>query len=302
MLQIRKISKEFGRTRALDAVSFDLAPRRITGLVGANGAGKSTLFRILAGLMQPDTGNALLNGVSLIDFPDRLAGRIGYLPDHPAADKFTTVNDLLDTTARLHGLTGDCLRAAMAEQLELTGIGDWRNKRLTDLSCGQLQRVALARLLIGAPDILLLDEPASGLDPRSRLDLYRILKQLPSRGQSILISSHILSELDEICDDIVILDRGRVIRSESLTGNPALPQLTLTFDGPAEPFRAAIAAMAQVVKTEISGSRMQITVSEADAVPSFLEQCFHERLPIASVQRNTHRIADLYLNATEEKS
>ncbi len=302
MLQIRNIVKIYGRIRALDGVSFELAPHRVTGFVGANGAGKSTLFRILAGLEPPTSGDALLDGVSLVDRPERVADRIGYLPDHPATDRFTSVRDALDTAARLRGLSGTALKTALEEQIAFTGIEELLQRPLTGLSCGQLQRAALARVLIGRPEILLLDEPAAGLDPRARIDLYRILKQLTLQGRTMLISSHILSELDEICEDLVIIDRGKIVRRGPLAGTAPTATLTLTFRGAAADFRDAVAALPQVTAVEVAApAKLRVTATDPEAVPALLERLFHDRLPIAATETEASDIADLYLKATEEK-
>ena len=302
MLQIQNIVKAYGRIRALDGVSFELAPHRVTGFVGANGAGKSTLFRILAGLEPPTSGNAFLEGVSLVDYPERVIDRIGYLADHPATDRYTTVFDALDTAARLRGLSGAALKAAREEQIEFTGIGDLLQRPLTGLSCGQLQRAALARVLVGKPEILLLDEPAAGLDPRARIDLYRILKQLRLQGRTILISSHILSELDEICEDLVIIDRGKIVRRGPLAENGPAATVLLTFRGAAADFRETVSALPQVTAVEIAApAKLRVTATDPEAVPALLERLFHDRLPIAATETETSDIADLYLKATEEK-
>ncbi|RCK80235.1 MAG: ABC transporter, ATP-binding protein [Candidatus Ozemobacter sibiricus] len=215
-LEVRHLRRYYGTTRALDDVSFAIEAGQIVGFVGPNGAGKTTTMRILATLDEPTSGDALLDGISLLEHPERARAVIGYVPDSLPVHRDITIHEYLDFFARAYGI-GRLRRESLIQSLEeftnLTGI---REKMLGELSKGMKQRVSLARALIHDPQILLMDEPAAGLDPRARIELRELVRVLAARGKGILISSHILTELAEICDAALIIEQGRLLRSGSL--------------------------------------------------------------------------------------
>jgi len=215
-LEVVQLKKYFGSTRAVDDVSFTIGSGQIMGFVGPNGAGKTTTMKILATLDEPTFGDAYIDGVSITEYPEKARELIGYVPDSLQVHTNISVHDYLDFFARAYGIKRS-KRLALVESLEdftnLTGIGD---KMLVDLSKGMKQRVCLARSLVNDPPILLLDEPAAGLDPRARIELRELLKVLASRGKAVLISSHILTELAEICNAALIIEQGKLLRAGTL--------------------------------------------------------------------------------------
>ncbi len=215
-LEVRHLRRTYGATRALDDVSFTIDAGRIVGFVGPNGAGKTTTMRILATLDEPTSGDALLDGVSLLEHPERARAVVGYVPDSLPVHRDITVHEYLDFFARAYGI-GRARRESLIQSLEeFTNLMNIREKMLDELSKGMKQRVSLARALIHDPQILLMDEPAAGLDPRARIELRELVRVLAARGKGILISSHILTELAEICDAALIIEQGRLLRSGSL--------------------------------------------------------------------------------------
>ena len=210
-LEIHDITKYFGRTAALDRVSFTLEGAGVHGFVGPNGAGKTTLLRILAGLDEPDAGDALLDGVSLVEYPEKLRRRLGFMPDTLPDARDFTVGEYLDFHARAFGLRGADREKELRRIGELTDLGGLLEKTLAALSKGMKQRVSLARILIHDPELLLLDEPAAGLDPRARVELRDILLRLADAGKTVFLSSHILSELEDMITGLVILERGKLV-------------------------------------------------------------------------------------------
>jgi len=215
-LEVLHLKRYYGSTKALDDVSFDINSGEIVGFVGPNGAGKTTTMRILATLDEPSSGDALLEGVSLLEHPEQARAVIGYVPDSLPVHRDITVHEYLDFFARAYGVR--CIRReSLIQSLEeFTNLVGIREKMLAELSKGMKQRVSLARALIHDPQILLMDEPAAGLDPRARIELRELVKVLAGRGKGILISSHILTELAEICDGALIIEQGRLLRSGSL--------------------------------------------------------------------------------------
>lgn len=206
-----QITRSFGTTKAVDNVSFSVASGEVFGFIGPNGAGKTTSMRILATLEQPDQGEAWVDGFSVIDDPDRVRSRLGWVPDN--FDTYPNVNceEYLDFFARSYGLRGNERRAALRRVMGFTHLDQLANKPIDGLSKGMKQRLCLGRALIHDPKVLILDEPAAGLDPRARIELREMIGELAAEGKSLLISSHILTELAEMCDRVGIIERGQML-------------------------------------------------------------------------------------------
>ncbi|WNG30431.1 ABC transporter ATP-binding protein [Cystobacter fuscus] len=211
LLEVKALRRDFGALRAVDDVSFELEAGTVLGFIGPNGAGKSTTMRILATLDTPTAGEVLLDGYSLVDMPDKVRPLIGYMPDRYGTYEDVTVFEFLDFFARAYGLTGPARARRLASVMEFTGLGPLADKLTHALSKGMKQRVALGRTLLHDPKLLILDEPADGLDPRARIELRELLRALADQGKAVLISSHILTELAEICDTCAIIEQGRLL-------------------------------------------------------------------------------------------
>jgi ABC-2 type transport system ATP-binding protein len=215
-VQIVNLIKHFGATRAVNDVSFTFSSGQVVGFVGPNGAGKTTTMRILATLEEPTAGDALIDGVSVVEEPERARHLVGYVPDSLPTHRDMSVHEYLDFFARAYSLKG-LHRAKVIESVEeFTGLTGLRDKMLVALSKGMKQRVSLARALLHDPAVLVMDEPAAGLDPRARIELRELLRVLSSQGKAILISSHILTELAEICHAAVIIERGSVLMAGAI--------------------------------------------------------------------------------------
>lgn len=211
LLEVKGLRRDYGPLRAVDGVSFSLEAGSILGFIGPNGAGKSTTLRILATLDVPTSGEVLLDGHSLVDAPDRARPLIGYMPDRYGTYDDVTVFEFLDFFARAYGLKGAARRQRVESVMEFTGLTPLADRLTTTLSKGMRQRVALGRTLLHDPSLLLLDEPADGLDPRARIELRELLRALADQGKAVIISSHILTELAEICDTCAIIEQGRLL-------------------------------------------------------------------------------------------
>ena len=209
-LQVNAISKRFGKLRAVDEVSFSVRPGEIMGFIGPNGAGKTTTMRICSTLDLPDGGDVLVDGVSVIEEPRAARQRIGFMPDSYGAYANTTVLDYLDFFARAYGLRGAQRRQVIERVIEFTTLGELLEKHIDALSKGMKQRLCLAKTLLHDPAVLILDEPAAGLDPRARVELRELVKALAQMGKAILLSSHILTELSEMCTSVTVIERGKV--------------------------------------------------------------------------------------------
>ena len=210
MISVEDLTKVYGKRTALDHVTFEVPEGEIFGFVGPNGAGKTTTLRILAALLEPTGGHASIGGVDVAKQPDLVHSRLGYMPDFFGVYDQLSVSEYLDFYAACYRQPKERRTKVVAQLLELIGLSERRDQMVDTLSRGLKQRLCLARALVHDPAVLLLDEPASGLDPRARVDMREILKELRRMGKTIIISSHILPELTELCTMIGIIDHGRM--------------------------------------------------------------------------------------------
>ena len=215
-LEIRGLTRRFGSFTAVDGIDFAVQPGEICGFIGPNGAGKTTTMRICATLDLPDRGDVYVSGRSILEDPRRVRKKLGFMPDAYGAYTNLTVADYLDFFARAYRLRGRKREETIARLVEFTSLGDLLAKETTALSKGMKQRLCLAKTLLHDPDLLILDEPAAGLDPRARIELRELVKALGAMGKAILISSHILTELGEMCDTVVVIEEGKIRAAESL--------------------------------------------------------------------------------------
>jgi ABC-2 type transport system ATP-binding protein len=215
-LAVEDLSVWYGRTPAVHHLSMHVPPGSIYGLVGPSGAGKSTTIRVLATLQQPNQGTVLVDGIDLRHDPVAARSRIGYLPDFSGLYEGLTVGEYLDFYGAMYGVALRRRRHMTDELLELIGLTDRRNSQVKSLSRGMRQKLGLARCLVHDPRVLLLDEPAAGMDPSSRLDLRDMLQELARMHKTILISSHLLSELAEVCSHLGIMRSGELIAEGSV--------------------------------------------------------------------------------------
>jgi ABC-2 type transport system ATP-binding protein len=218
VIDIRNLSHRYKTHLALSGVSFTVGARSIHGFVGPNGAGKTTTLKVLATLLRPQTGSVGVFGHDIVRDRHAVRRKIGFMPDHFSMYRQMTVFEYLDFFGAAYGLMQGQRDKTIGDVLALTDMAGRKDDLITGLSRGMQQRVSLARVLVHDPDLLLLDEPASGLDPRARIELMEILEELRRLGKTIFISSHILSELATLCDHVTILDRGTVKYTGSMRG------------------------------------------------------------------------------------
>lgn len=225
-VEIRNLHRRFGKVHAVQDLSFTLSAGKVTGFIGSNGSGKTTTLRMIATLDQPDAGSITILGHDAIEDPAAVRSRIGWVPDLFLPEPHLTVLEYLDFHARALGFKGGDRLQRVAEIAEFTGLDQIHDRPANKLSKGQTQRLCLGRALIHDPDILLLDEPAAGLDPRARVELKNLIALLREEGKTVFISSHILSELGEMCDELVFIHDGRLLhqgRSDELRRTSAGP-------------------------------------------------------------------------------
>lgn len=216
MLVIQNLRKTYGNYHALDGLDMEIAEGSLYGFVGPNGAGKTTTIKILTGLLMPDSGSVEIDGIDALKEPYRLKEKIGYVPDYFGVYDNLKVWEYMEFFASCYGLEGLKARKRSQTLLAQVGLGDKEDFFVDGLSRGMKQRLCLARALIHDPLLLIMDEPTSGLDPRTRLEFRDTVQELHEQGKTILISSHLLSELSELCTDIGIIDAGKMILSGSI--------------------------------------------------------------------------------------
>lgn len=211
MLEIRGLHKIYGKYHALSGLDMNVATGALYGFVGPNGAGKTTTIKIMTGLLPAEEGKITIDGMDALSNLKALKARIGYVPDFFGVYDNLTVSEYMEFFASCHHMDGLVARKRYTALLEQVGLEDKLDFYVDGLSRGMKQRLCLARALIHDPSILILDEPTSGLDPRTRFEFKEILSELQESGKTIVISSHVLSELSELCTDIGIIDQGRMV-------------------------------------------------------------------------------------------
>lgn len=215
-IQTKALSRYYGKTAAVKDLNLTIPSGSLFGLIGPNGAGKTTTIRMLAGLLEPTEGQIIINGdVANHDWRD-LSHKIGYMPDFFGVYEDMLVWEYLDFYARCYNLPSERRQPVIQELLELVDLAEKRDAYVETLSRGMRQRLCLAHALVHDPQILLLDEPASGLDPRARVEMRELLRELGAMGKTIILSSHILHELAELCDSVGIIEKGTLVASGSL--------------------------------------------------------------------------------------
>jgi ABC-2 type transport system ATP-binding protein len=216
MIEIIELTKNYGKFKALDHLNLKIDKGSVFGFVGQNGAGKSTTFSILATLLAPTSGTAYINGYNISADPKAVRSQIGYMPDFFGVYDQLKAVEYLDFYGASYGISQNERSKLIPQLLDLVNLTHKADAYVDVLSRGMKQRLCLARSLIHDPEVLILDEPASGLDPRARVEMREILKELKNMGKTILISSHILPELAEMCDHIGIIDQGKLIAEGSV--------------------------------------------------------------------------------------
>lgn len=214
IIQIKDISKSYGPDFALTDISLNIQKGKIFSLLGPNGAGKTTLVKLMLNLMHSDSGSIEINGLNVNDKNSRMG--VAFIPEKFSFFPFYTARGVLEFFGKMKGIEGAELTTQVNSALEELQIGDLANRKLSKMSKGQMQRVGLASILIGNNDLIVLDEPFSGLDPIGIRDLKEIIKKLKAQGKTMFINSHILLEMEQICDEIAILNKGKLLFAGSV--------------------------------------------------------------------------------------
>ncbi len=230
MIQVESVTKRYGATLAVDDISFSVEKGEIVGFLGPNGAGKSTTMRILTGSLGATDGRVLVGGHDVVEAPRQVKSMLGYLPEHPPLYLDMSVRDYLRFCARMKRVADP--KAAVERVVGKVGIENVAHRIIGHLSKGYRQRVGLAQALVHDPTVLVLDEPASGLDPGQRVEIRDLVKDLAGGEVTVVLSTHVLPEVEAICDRVIIISRGRIVAKDSLEGLTAPGSLVVAHMAP----------------------------------------------------------------------
>lgn len=306
MIEIRDLTKRYGSFTALDHLNLSLEEGVVFGFVGANGAGKSTTFSILATLLSPTSGDALINGKSVVKEPKEVRKQIGYMPDFFGVYDQLKVDEYLDFYGASYGIQLAERQVLIPQLLELVNLTSKRYEYVDLLSRGMKQRLCLARALIHDPKVLILDEPASGLDPRARVEMRDILRNLKSMGKTILISSHILPELAEMCDEIGVIDNGKLIAHGNVAAIQAQLQgekrIVLKITDRLEEVRAFLEEDPHVSSIDVIDNRLELAFNyrgtNVEQV-ALLKKAMLADLPIYALNEEEKDLEDVFMAITK---
>ena len=310
MIKVKNLVKRYGDHLAVDHLSFHVDKGQIYGFLGPNGAGKSTTMNIMTGYIASTEGEVLIDGHNILEEPEDAKKCIGYLPEQPPLYFDMTVWEYLKFAAELKKIKKSQRAEQVEEVMELTGISDMRNRLIKNLSKGYKQRVGLAQAILGYPEIIILDEPTVGLDPKQIIEIRELIKKL-SEKHTVILSSHILSEVSAVCDYVMIINHGKLVASDTTENLSKMTlgsnTLELTIKGTKEEVNKLVSPLEMIRELEWIQSEeedcvnLKITTEERTDIR---EQLFYlmaeHKLPILKMESTRISLEDIFLELTEE--
>lgn len=304
MIEVRNLYKSYNERMAVNGVSFSVAKGEILGFLGPNGAGKSTTMKILSGFSAATSGTAIINGFDVSKDSIHAKASIGYLPETPPVYMGMVVEDYLSFAARLHGVAKKQVKSAVAVAMEKCGIYDVRGRIIGNLSKGYRQRVGLAQAIAHNPPVLILDEPTVGLDPRQIIDIRNLIKSLGGE-HTVILSTHILPEVQATCNRVVVIDHGRVVAIDTLDGIAAHMQsdvrLHISLKRDPAAIQAQIASLpgvnaVRVIERSDGEFHLQIECAKgADPRAELAELCVQKNLGLLTLQQEKLSLEDAFV-------
>lgn len=303
-IELRRVHRWFGDTHAVNDVSFEVQAGEVFGYIGPNGAGKTTSMRILATLDEPTSGDAMVDGFSVVEDPDRVRRRLGFMPDYFGTYDNVDVHEYLDFFARAYGLRGKERTEALNFVKDFTGLDKLATKPINGLSKGMKQRLCLGRTMIHDPSVMVLDEPAAGLDPRARIELREMISRLADIGKAVLISSHILTELAEVCDRVGIIEQGQLVAVGSVDEISrkahATTMVQVRFVGDVEHAHGWLQRREDLREVRFDGRKATLTHAGDEAAQALLlREMVAAGLEIVEFRCHTKSLEDVFLEVTE---
>lgn len=311
MIEINHLVKKYGSHVAVDDLSLTVEPGKIYGFLGPNGAGKSTTMNIITGYLAATSGEVKINGFDVLKQPEEVKKCVGYLPELPPLYMDMTVKEYLDFVAELKKLEKSLRAGYVKEAMKITKTEEVSGRLIRNLSKGYRQRVGFAQAVLGYPEILILDEPTVGLDPKQIIEIRDLIKEL-GKKHTIILSSHILSEISAVCDHVFIISHGKLVASDStenllerMTGAQEIELLVKAEEDTAE---TAIREIAQVERCEKTESKedgaVQLLVTakkDADVREAIYHTCVEHHMPILEVKAASKSLEDVFLELTSQE-
>jgi ABC-2 type transport system ATP-binding protein len=303
IIELRRLHRFFGATRAVQDVTFEVGRGQVFGYIGPNGAGKTTSMRILATLDLPTAGDAFVDGFSCVNDPDRVRRRLGFMPDYFGTYADVDCYEYLDFFARSYGLVGRERHQAIQHTMSFTRLDELAAKPIRGLSKGMRQRLCLGRAMIHNPSVLILDEPANGLDPRARIELREMIRQLAADGKTVLVSSHILTELAEMCDQVGIIERGKLLAIGSVDEiqrqQTPLRSVKVRVLGGGGPLAIWLGQRPDVNEIKLDGEQVRFThAGEQASEVTLLCEIVFANFPVAEFGSHSQSLEDVFMAVT----
>lgn len=298
-LEVSHLCKNYGSQKALDQVTFSASPGRILGFLGPNGAGKSTTMKIITGYIAAESGNVQVMGKDALTNPKEVSPLIGYLPEKNPLYQDMYVKEFLSFAGGLYGLSGSQLKSRLAEMLDKTGLIPEQHKKISQLSKGYQQRVGLAKALIHDPQVVILDEPTTGLDPNQLVEIRKLIQEV-AREKTLILSTHIMQEVEAICQDVVIINKGKILAADSLqnlqSGNQ---QSTLSLETEEELQLDWFSTIGKVTFGRKGPNEIQIQVSDPNAGRKAILGVVSERnLNLVNLSQSKKNLEELFREIT----
>jgi ABC-2 type transport system ATP-binding protein len=306
MVEVSGLHRYFGSLKAVNDVSFQIGQGQVFGFIGPNGAGKTTTMRILATIDVPTRGDATIDGYSVVNDPDTVRRVIGFMPDHFATYPNVNCWEYVDFYARAYGLRGQKRASSVDRVMKFTELNTLAHKPIDGLSKGMRQRLCLARAMIHDPKVLILDEPAAGLDPRARIELRELIKLLAADGKAILISSHILTELAEMCTVVGIIELGQIVATGPVDSIKATNRVISVME---VRVLRNVPAVSDWLESQPDVDDVEVTdrtvtfhfPSDEEEQAKMLERMTQAKLPIVSFRSREENLEDVFMAITKGK-
>ncbi len=312
MIQVTNLVKQYGNKTALQGINFTVEKGQILGLLGPNGAGKSTTMNIMTGYLSATSGEVKIDGYDILTEPMKAKKLIGYLPEIPPLYLDMKVREYLNFVAQLKKVKKKERKAQVEEVIRMTELGEYENRLIKFLSKGYKQRVGLAQALLGSPELLILDEPTVGLDPKQIINMRELIKEL-AKTHTIILSSHILSEISAVCDSVIIIDRGKVIAQgtaeelEEHLGDK--DNLNIIVKGEKEDIDMAASECGYFSSYELESKddgqwliKAEIVESEEDVRDQLFFYFAEKKIPILNMEHETKSLEDVFLQLTGKEN
>lgn len=303
-IRVHNLYRYFGQLKAVNGVSFEVPHGSVCGFVGANGAGKTTTMRILASLDYPTMGLAEICGINVVHHPEEVRRLIGWMPDHFGNYEHMTVLEYLDFYARAFGYSGKERRMRVQEVMEFTDLIPLAERFSNKLSKGMTQRLCLGRALLHDPQVLIMDEPAAGLDPKARVELKHLIRVLADEGKTIFISSHILSELGEMCDSLLFINAGRIVHhgdADSLKhGTDSAGGYLYDVQVVGDPDKVSewclVNPHAEFLESRKQGGRIRIDAADPERAADVLARMVKDGVRVIEFHREQRNLEDAFID------